>query len=696
MSFWNRKKSKDIEEKAKPATSNTSQLTMLQKVVARKCPGLVTDQQYRKEVFERPEYNLAEIRDASEADSYIKISLMKYSCMFFKAGWNLKAENQEAVDYINKRFKMMTICTGKPIEMLFQETTDDLNRYSNAFWVKMRVDKLPGVKATSYMDDKKITAGYTRIDPCTIRIKRDKFGNVLQYEQICGRNRKTYRRDDVIHFYMDKDANNCFGTPRMVAALDDVKLLRKIEGNVAALIYRFSNPLFHAKVGIPQVGFQATDPEINKMKRELEHCSFDGLLITNEKVDLKAIGAEGTALNAYQYLTYFENRVFTALDTSASQMGRGGAKQDADSMEQQIHNTVKYIQRIFSIWIENMCIADLLIEGGFNIFDSNNDVKFVFNEISLDTQIKKENHEMLKYQSNITTSDEVRKNMGMHETPADEGKLYDRYITQKSLLEQIDRTGQWQERLARINSANKAASDSNSDNKNNNGSGNSSNNNASSKRSRNTSGKSTPNKAATNNNRPQNQHGTTSVKVKEGIVDNPSYDSFKDIIMHVYDSITSIEEFYAYENMLTDSCNRLLESFSLCGKSDAVVTYNNVTESFNCIPNTKVNVDSLKNELKENVSAFIKDIEEDSNNTFDIKKLLESKKEQFEDLIDHKCSKAYLYSFIKTSENVGADNVAIIYPDDTIGSINCKQTKLSDINESYNNCTLTFEKKRGD
>ena len=430
-----------------------------------KAVGYVNNNTYRREKFQRCEYNLSEIRDASEADSYIKIALTKYSYMIYKAGWTLKSENQEAIDYIMYRWRLMSYQTDKPMDILFQELADDLVRYSNAFLIKARVDKMPPgckVKANGIDTTGRPVGGYFRVDPSSIKIKRDKHGNVLKYEQGRGEDKKQWSKEDVIHIYMDKDGNNAYGTPRIIAALDDVKLLRKIEGNMVALIHRFSMPLYHWKIGDPQPGFQASDAEINKAKREIESSSLDGLIITNEKTEIKAIGSEGSAMNMSPYLEYLENRVFSALGVSASQMGRGGAKQDADSMEQQIHDTVKYIQRILATFIEYQIINELLAEGGFDIFDPKNEVKYIFEEISLETKIKKENHEMLKWQSNVTTFEEGRRRMGLRDVPEDEERLFQRMISDKSSMDQIDRNGEWQEKLAHINAASKAASSSSS------------------------------------------------------------------------------------------------------------------------------------------------------------------------------------------------------------------------------------------
>ena len=309
--------------------------SMIQNILVKAVGTIFRLQSYDRDQFKGSEYNLKEIKEAIDTDSYVKIAIGKYTSLFYKSGWKLKANNQEAIDYVLKRFKYMSIATGKPIDILFQEISDDLYKYSNAFLLKSRVDSLPGLKATPVMN-KKIVGGYFRIDPTSIKIKRDKNGNILKYEQGYGEDKKEFSPDDVIHFYMDKDANNAFGTPRLVAALDDIRLLRKLEGNTVSLIHRHVLPMIHWKIGLPQPGMQGTDPEISKAKMELQNMPLDGTIITNEKSEFKTIGAEGSALNVQPYLDYFESRVFTALGVSASQMGRGGAKQDAESMEAQI------------------------------------------------------------------------------------------------------------------------------------------------------------------------------------------------------------------------------------------------------------------------------------------------------------------------------------------------------------------------
>jgi hypothetical protein len=652
-----------------------------------KSVGFLTSQVYRREIFSRPEYNLEEIRDASESDSYIKISFSKYSYLIFKAGWTFKSDNQEAIDYLNKRFKLMSYCTGKPMDILLQEIADDFTRYSNVILLKSRVDSIPGVKATPF-DSDQVVGGYCRVDPASVKIKRDKYGNVIKYEQGHGANKKQFFPRDVIHMYYDKDANNAFGTPRIIAALDDVKLLRKIEGNIVALIHRFSMPLYQWKIGIPEVGFQGTDAEINRAKREVESSSLDGLIITNEKTEIKAIGAEGHALNAEPYLRYFEDRVFSALGVSASQMGRGGAKQDADSMEAQIHDTVKFIQRTISTWMKETVITELLLEGGFNPFDGSADVEFAFEEISLETKLKKENHEMLKYQSNVTTFEEARRKMGMKDTVEDEDRLYQRMIADKSSLDQIDRNGEWQERLAKINAA-KTAANNNSSSSSSNSSSKSSVSTSKSK-TRNTSGQKQPNKAATNNNRPQNQHGTSSVKVKE------LSDLVLDFVLDLQeDSISNETVINLYENTIYDYFIRELNRISLRAINEATIEINSVDESYHLLPNKKIDISSQNKELQKNIRTILEDMNDSSsNNKDDISSLSNYCTYRLKLLLEQHTKTTYDFSYIKAGSLLGMKEVYIKQGNEIENiDINFVES-LNDV-EVFNNYTITYD-KRGD
>lgn len=667
-----------------------------------KAVGFVHAQTQRREWFNRPEFNLQEIRDAAEADSYVKISLSKTSYLIYKAGWKFKSENQDAIDYLEQRFKIMSYCTDVPMDILMQGIADDLVKYSNAFLLKCRVDKIPGVKATPLNDDGMIVGGYTRVDPCSIRIKRDKHGNIMKYEQGVGGNKKQFKPEDVIHFYLDKDANNAFGTPRIIAALEDVKLLRKIEGNVTALIYRFAMPLYQWKIGIPEVGFQGTDEEIAKAKYEIESGSLDGVFITNEKTEIKAIGSEGTAMNMQPYLNYFENRVFSALGVSAAQMGRGGAKQDADSMEQQVHDTVKYIQRMMSEFIEKKILMELLLEGGYNPFDKNNYVDYVFEEISLETKIKKENHEINKFQSNVTTFPEARRRMGLKDETDDDEQLFNRKITDESTMRQIDRTAEHQLELARVNNAAKAATGSSSS------SGKKKASSAGTKKTRVTKDKG-PSGRVDSIDRPKNQYGTHSVKMKESLDESlvtKTSKEYKDII-NVYRDLkadilsgeikTSIHYEYTMD-VLVEKFKKIVDKQSAISRINAVQEINAVFDKNNEIPDDKIDLINFYEEIENSLSNILVDIRNTVSKQ-NIDDVFDKNEYRLLYLLDYIQRKVYWFTYIKTGAILDVDKAYIVFnskkdKEEHDVVVETNKFTIEDVPSyhSFCNCKVTYNK----
>ncbi len=432
------------------------------------------------------ESDLAEVRSAIETDSYIKVALDKTFQLIFKAGYKITSNNEKAVEYLKQRLAVMSFGTGMPWDVMLQEMARDLVFYSNAFWVKSRVDKIMGGLQAKPVLGKKPVGGYFRTDPTTIEIRRDNSGAIKSYKQMEGSEEKEYQANDVVHFFVDREANNNFGTPRVLAALEDVKILRKIEGNTLALIYRFTIPLYQMIIGLPQENMMATQKEIEEAQDQLNKMPLDGIIITNERTAFKAIGAEGKAIDVTGYLQYYERRVFTALNMSEAMMGRGSSRQNADSMEGMMHDTVKYFQKMISIFIENCIFNELLLEGGFNpIFTPDDWVSFEFNEINLDTKVKMENHELVKFQDNAITFEEMRRAIGKGTEGVDENRLYTNMITTPSQLAVLD--------------AKVSASDSTG--------------NGNLKNGKTTAAK--PNGEAKNVNAPKNQHGTSSAKIGE-------------------------------------------------------------------------------------------------------------------------------------------------------------------------------------
>lgn len=710
----NKKLEKEIrkiesENKRKDFSNNKKNADIKNFII--KTVGFINNMTFGRDKLSEPEYNFEEIKRASETDSYIKIALEKQSRLIYKAGYYLKSENEEAVTYLKTRFRVMGYATFKPIDVLYLEIAEDMIKYSNTFLIKTRVPKIMnGVKANGLTDAGPI-GGYFRVDPSTVFIKRDDCGNILGYVQkIENGKEKKFKVEDVIHIYMDKETDNAFGTPKIVAALEDVKLLRKLEGNVLAIVHRFAMPIFHWKIGKTEQGFQATDKEIDDAKYEIENMSLDGVVITNEKTEINVLGAEGNAIDISNYLAYFEQRVFTALDSSASQMGRGGAKQDADSMEAQLHDYVKHVQHILSIFIENFILNELLLEGGFNpILNEKDIVQYVFNEISLETKIKVENHEMLKYQSNLQTVEEARRNIGYKEV-VEEERLYKNLIEVPAQVKinksTADAQGEWTMAIAKMSAQNTASSSSSSSSSSSTGT------------SLNGKKKSqSPSKAATNNNRPTNQHGTTSAKVKEEMTFNEKvirnkkkhkteykdiYDKIEKFKNNIVNTETDIEYLMAItKDSLIQDIKILINKNSNDGVNLAVNDLNKINvNSDNEIVND-FNLNIFYSEAEKTIVNILKDMKKRLTDrefeTVDI--VISSLEYRFRFLLEYLLPKVYWYSYLKAGAKFGVENAKVQFGDSSDSEkhdsiISTTNFKLDDIPafHPFCDCKLKFLK----
>lgn len=644
------------------------------------------------------EYSLTEIQNAIKSDSYIKRFVTDYSQLIFKAGYNIVGENDAAAEYIRKRLRLMSFMTNESFDNLMIEIGNDLVAYSNAFLVKSRTD-FNGINLSDLtinpVYDNKAVGGYFRIDPSTIEIQRDTNGAIKTYQQTLGNDTVKFKPTDVIHFYIDKEPSNAFGTPRIASALEDVKMLRRIEGNVERLIYRCLFPITQMKVGIPQQGMMATDQEIKEAQQVVEQLVDDGLIITNEKVEFKNLGANNVALNAEPYLNYFEKRVFSALYLSTSMMGRGGVKQDADSMEEQVHDAVKYFQKSISNFIQNNLFNELLLEGGFNpILNESDIVYFVFNEINLETKVKVENHYLNQYQGNAITFEELRQELGRRADNISLDDVYANAVTQKNKMDLV-----WAGKgmltpdgTASPENGDPKAADKSSD----------------------------ENKQISNTDQPENQHGKSSVNIKEfkESADDRNKITKKNIDIYKKNFSVIYNKFQAMRNDVCDdvknqdaftipltreSIMKMLEKYIEkelaagykkairdCGNKSPDFTFD--IQTINIVKETKNTIDEIFKEISKRIKKC--ETREEKESVFN------SLEYRLRFLTEYTVSKAYWYAYVKTCNALGKEKVYVDFgnSEDKKSHKNVIDTKhfsLDDIPPFHAYCSCKIKTEKG-
>lgn len=398
----------------------------------------VTLGEYRNANAQNPgarSYDLAQIKNAVLTDSYLAVAVRKFSQLITKAGYQIKSKNEDAANYVNDRIKVIEFRTKIPFYTLITSIARDLYTYSNSYIIKTRDNNTEkfGLKAEKIFSGGAIS-GLFLADPASVTIRRNDAGAIDAYVI----NQEEYSPNDVIHLYIDKMNNADYGTSRIYSALEDVTMLRKAEGLVMTILYRFAIPVLHIKVGNTAEGQYATQKEINDARDAFQEMPNDGFIVTNERTAIEAITPNMQANQLLKFLEYLELRVFSALNASKSSMGRGGGQSSADNTEALMHDEVRAFQNVITNFIEKYLFTELLLEGGFNpLLNKDDYVAFEFNEVSIDTKIKIESNTIQKYQGNVITLEEARRELGFSNEVSEED-MYAFTITQKGKLDLVN------------------------------------------------------------------------------------------------------------------------------------------------------------------------------------------------------------------------------------------------------------------
>lgn len=371
--------------------------------------------------FYKGEYSIIDIGRAEDTDSYVFQAVLKKLALAMKEGWNLVGQNPETLKYVKRRFAQLEVAQDQTVRAFIIELAALLFRYHNAYILKARdIDKSGGKVRRVDGKPLKPVAGYFVASPDTIETKIGKRHNVTAYKHVMPNGRwKIFSPEDVIHIHVNRRPHFLTATPPWHPVVEDVSALRRIEEHVENLVYQHIYPLFQYKVGTetsPAKRFEDGDTEIDRVKASLKNMPSDGMIVTPERHELVALGAESRGVRAEPYLEYFKKRVIVGTGMSELDFGFGDTanRATADSMSKLAVANVKFIQQCLADAINFYIIRELLLEStfSFDVLSEENMVEMQFVEIDHEAQIKLQNHYMLLFQGNVISRTEARKLSG--------------------------------------------------------------------------------------------------------------------------------------------------------------------------------------------------------------------------------------------------------------------------------------------
>jgi hypothetical protein len=395
-----------------------------------------------EESYTSPEYNLSTVANALDTDSYFRRAIEKYVELIWKSGYNFYGKNPNAVSYIRKRFEQIAMVTNNPTDQLFRDISYQLVTFANVYVSKVRSDKSSGGRPRRDFTGQEFqpVAGYFVEDSVSMQLAVKQNGDPIGYKQLMRGNLvgdmayrgnsfyKIWKPWNMIHMVYSRKPGMRVGTPMVWPVMDDIRALRRIEQNVELLVFQHTIPLFQYIVGTDSR--PAQPDEISAVKQIVERMPPNGCLVTPERHTIKAVGVEGSLIDASTYLEYYKNRVLSGLGMSGVGMGEGGTsnKGTAVVLDKHLVNTSAMFQQILKMYVDEFMIKELLAEGGFDVsyINEDNKVGIFFPPIDTEEQRAKENHYAQMYTQHAILEDEMRKEFGRD--PITEGQRSNDYF----------------------------------------------------------------------------------------------------------------------------------------------------------------------------------------------------------------------------------------------------------------------------
>lgn len=383
--------------------------------------------------FLTPEWDFATIGRYATAESYFARSVRIKADLMLKQGWDLVGKDKRTLDYIKYRFKQLGFSASLPMEMLIHQTITDLIQYSNAFWVRERrpAELIPGTRERIVPTKKnplEPTAAFFHLPPEMVSFRKT-AKKVVEYRQdLPDGTYRVWSAEDVVHFYFDRKGGLICGMPQIIPVMEDIKLLRTLEENIALLVHKNLFPLFHIKVGSKEepagTNYETGELEVKEVRDMIQTMPSEGLLVTDHRQEINAVGSESKALRIEGYLQHFKTRTLGGLGISGIDVGETATANKATSevVSKQLIDGVKSYQRVFEWFMNFFVIKELLLEADFAkeipILSDDFQVLFKFPEVDIESKIKWENHAIQKWLNNGSSFDEFRIELGYD--PGDE------------------------------------------------------------------------------------------------------------------------------------------------------------------------------------------------------------------------------------------------------------------------------------
>ena len=364
-------------------------------------------------------YDFREFNQAEDVDGYLATTFRLTIEQCLKQGCSITGTDPELATAIRKQVRLICKASDTTFFSLIEDLITGLSKFNNAFLVLVRKE-FPGSKFKPYsFRGKKVKpiAGIFYTEPQYMTPKR-KDGRIVEWvynNPDLGAQEKKFKPEDVFHAYWNKKGSDIFATPWTLPALDDIRMLRRLEEFSQMLISKHLFPIYQYKVGdkdSPAVTFKGGTSEVDIVEAQVGDLPQQGCIFTSHRHEIVAVDAS-SPIAMEKYLKHFDDRALSSCGLSAVDIGRGDTSNrgTAQVMNQSRGDRCTRIQKVLSDFFEDKIIFSLAMELGKDPFDERNEVNLEFSEVDTEEKRAQELHTLSLYQNDLLTHPEARKSI---------------------------------------------------------------------------------------------------------------------------------------------------------------------------------------------------------------------------------------------------------------------------------------------
>lgn len=256
------------------------------------------------------------------------------------------------------------------------------------------------------------------IDSRTLRVQKDKYGNISSYKQIVGITENSQGTagsvgiapgvieldpETIMYFQRNPDSDSAYGVSLLRPLPFVTSIMLQIQDSIGKIYHRYGAPKYHVKYS-PQgnIPDEMMSKRIDIIRDEFANLAPDADFFSNGEIEIEVLGAGASAIKFTEELRHIIEQILSGLGLPAAVLGYNYGSTETHTKEQgvllvsNLRNSQQIIRR---------CIENQLFNLIARVYDFDVIPEFEWNTIQIRDEYQDAQADELKIQNVLIKRD---------------------------------------------------------------------------------------------------------------------------------------------------------------------------------------------------------------------------------------------------------------------------------------------------